>query len=113
MIREEFAQALLAASKLTRSEQSALASLLIKSPRSTDDCSLTPAVEVPKRASNRCARWSDEDTQRVKEFLEDLTIMSDRSRRQAKRALCRELGRTEDGIKQKIFQLQNMDTAQC
>ena len=70
----------------------------------------TPAVETPKRASNRCVRWSDEDTQKVRDFLEDSTIMSDRSRRQAKRVLCRELGRTEDGIKQKIFQLQNGDT---
>jgi hypothetical protein len=70
----------------------------------------SPVAETPKRASNRCVRWSDEDTQKVREFLEDSTIMSDRSKRQAKRALCRELGRTEDGIKQKIFQLQNKET---
>jgi hypothetical protein len=93
--------------KLTPQEHS-IAIALAQRLRVSDKPS--PLVETPRRASNRCVRWSDEDTKKVKEFLEDSTIMSDRSKRQAKRALCRELGRTEDGIKQKIFQLQSMAT---
>jgi predicted transcriptional regulator len=67
-----------------------------------------PAVEQPrpvKKAINNFKRWSDDEVLQLLEVYQETLDSSLDERHRKLRALARQLGRTDDGVKRKIWDL--------
>ena len=106
MITEEFAQAFLAASKLPRSHQFALAELILRSPL-TELPKPSPVVETPKRASRQNTQWKEDEEIRVLELEESMRHASKSKRKTLVRDAARELGRSEAAVVKHIWEMNN------
>jgi hypothetical protein len=103
MRAEILGEAFIAVSRLTKEEQA----FLIRGMQSS-------AVQLPpeqptsqasKKAVNNCKRWSDDEVLTLLEVYQETLNVSSHERHRKLRALARQLGRTDDGVKRKIWDM--------
>jgi arsenate reductase-like glutaredoxin family protein len=100
MRAEILGHAFIAVSELTKEELA----FLIRAMQSP----FAPTVEQSqpaKKAINNCKRWSDDEVLQLLEVYQETLNASLHERHRKLRALARQLGRTDDGVKRKIWDL--------